>query len=258
MRFFEAALRWSDSWLVLARLCLALLVLGASQPRRSAAVPRAKTAPDRVRIPAGAFVRGSNVGEEDERPERKETLPAYRIDRTEVTVAMYAACVAAKRCKAPTGLDLADTSLGKRPVTGVDWEDARAFCKYAGGRLPTEAEWEKAARGDSGRIFPWGEGPDCKLGNWGSYDNEGPCAGTSPGHPVDVGGYPGGASVYGVLDLAGNVWEWTADAYSEDKQRRVVKGGSCCSYFVPPRAANRNAWAPDYRDSDLGFRCASR
>jgi formylglycine-generating enzyme required for sulfatase activity len=243
---------------VFARLCFASLVLGAGLSARSNAAPRAKIVPDRVRIPAGAFVRGSNVGEEDERPERKESLPSYRMDRTEVTVAMYAVCVGAKRCKAPVGVELGDAVIAKRPITGVNWDDARNFCKFAGGRLPTEAEWEKAARGDAGRVFPWGAEADCKLGNWGCFDNEGPCAGFAPGHPVDVGGYPAGASPYGVLDLAGNVWEWTADAYSEDEQRRVVKGGSCCSYFVPPRAANRNAWAPDYRDSDLGFRCVSR
>jgi len=75
---------------------------------------------------------------------------------------------------------------------------------------------------------------------------------------VRVGSYPTGASVYGVLDLGGNVWEWVADKYDDDPGRRVVRGGSCCSYFVGPRAANRNAWAPEHRDADLGFRCAGK
>ena len=79
----------------------------------------------------------------------------------------------------------------------------------------------------------------------------------NPGHPVAVGRYPTGASPYGALDLGGNVWEWVADKYDDDPGRRVVRGGSCCSYFVGPRAANRNAWAPEHRDADLGFRCAA-
>ena len=128
----------------------------------------------------------------------------------------------------------------------------------------------------------------CDRANWGNFDGEGPCAATNPGHPVAVGQYPGGASPYGVLDLGGNVWEWVADRYDDDASaiapepqpprrsrgaardrtsrggarlahgdRRIVRGGSCCSFFVGPRAANRNAWAADHRDFDLGFRCAA-
>ena len=224
--------------------------------------------PDRVVIPAGAFTQGSTKGDEDERPARKVTLKAFAIDRTEVTRDEYAACVAAKRCKAPQHQEEQkeqkeqkekdDTAAAdpKLPVTGVDWNDAQAYCKFAGARLPTEAEWEKAARGDDGREYPWGNDADCARGNWGSFEGEGPCADKNPGHPVAVGQYPSGASPYGVLDLGGNVWEWVADKYDEDPKRRVVRGGSCCSYFVGPRAANRNAWAPQHRDADLGFRCA--
>jgi len=210
--------------------------------------------PDRVLIPAGVFTQGSTRGDEDERPARKVTLKAFSIDRTEVTRGDYAACVEAKRCKAPPHDDAAADP--KLPMTDVDWSDAQAFCKFAGARLPTEAEWEKAARGEDGREYPWGNDADCARGNWGSFEGEGPCAGKNPGHPVAVGQYPTGASPYGVLDLGGNVWEWVADKYDEDPKRRVVRGGSCCSYFVGPRAANRNAWAPQHRDGDLGFRCA--
>ena len=113
-----------------------------------------------------------------------------------------------------------------------------------------------AARGTDGREYPWGNDADCARANWGSYEGEGPCAGKNPGRPVPVGRYAAGASPYGVLDLGGNVWEWVADKYDEDPTRRVVRGGSCCSYFVGPRAPNRNAWAPGHRDGDLGFRCA--
>jgi formylglycine-generating enzyme required for sulfatase activity len=224
--------------------------------------------PDRVRVAAGPFVRGSTRGADDERPVRTVTLSSFLIDRTEVTQAMYARCVAAGRCQLPRmGTKLQeDPDL---PMTNVSWHEARTFCAYAAGRLPTEAEWEKAARGSDGREFPWGDQPDCSRANWGNFAGEGPCAGSkNPGQPVAVGRYPSGASPYGVLDLAGNVWEWVEDRYGaswdgerdaggDDQPRRVVRGGSCCSYFVSPRAANRNGWAPEHRDADLGFRCAA-
>jgi formylglycine-generating enzyme required for sulfatase activity len=216
---------------------------------------------DRVVIPGGAFTQGSTQGDEDERPVRKVVVKTFAIDRTEVTRGEYAACIAAGKCKPPPGppapvpAGADDVKLPKVPVTGVDWNEAQAFCRFAGGRLPTEAEWEKAARGTDGREYPWGNDADCGRANWGNFEGEGPCAGKNPGHPVPVGQYPSGASPYGVLDLGGNVWEWVADKYDDEPGRRVVRGGSCCSYFVGPRAANRNAWAPEHRDGDLGFRC---
>jgi serine/threonine-protein kinase len=209
----------------------------------------------RVLVPAGPFTRGSTRGADDERPVKVTTLPAFRIDRTEVTRAMYGRCVAARRCKPLAGALASEPNL---PITNVNWSEARAFCAFAGGRLPSEDEWEKAARGGDGREFPWGKDLDCTRANWGSFENEGPCAGKNPGKPVDVGSYPQGASPFGVLDMAGNVWEWVADKYDRDPSRRVVRGGSCCSYFVEPRAANRNAWDPSFRDGDLGFRCVSQ
>jgi formylglycine-generating enzyme required for sulfatase activity len=218
----------------------------------AAATQAGRAGHDRVAIPGGPFTQGSTRGEEDERPARKVTLKAFAIDRTEVTRGDYAACVDAGRCK-PSG-DKTD-GQAKLPVTGVDWTDGQAYCKFAGGRLPTEAEWEKAARGTDGREYPWGNELDCTRANWGNFEGEGPCAGKNPGHPVAVGQYPSGASPYGVLDMGGNVWEWVADKYDQDPGRRVVRGGSCCSFFVGPRAPNRNAWAPDHRDGDLGFRC---
>jgi formylglycine-generating enzyme required for sulfatase activity len=220
----------------------------------AAAVP-ARARRDRVLIPAGPTVHGSTRGADDERPAEPRRLAAFKIDRTEVTRGMYARCVAARRCP-KSKVDLqTDPEL---PMINVDWHEARAFCTFAGGRLPTEAEWEKAARGEDGREFPWGNQPDCARGNWGNFEGEGPCAGTNPGRPVAVGKYPEGASPFGVLDLAGNVWEWVEDRYDVEPDRRVVRGGSCCSYFVAPRSANRNAWDPRHRDADLGFRCAGR
>ena len=229
-----------------------LLIAAAALCLAAGRAPQA----DRVVVPGGPFTQGSTRGDEDERPARKVTLKAFAIDRTEVTRADYAACVAAKRCKPVPHEPAAATADPKLPVTGVDWNDAQTYCRFAGARLPTEAEWEKAARGEDGREYPWGNDADCARGNWGSFEGEGPCADKNPGRPVPVGQYPSGASPYGVLDLGGNVWEWVADKYDEDPKRRVVRGGSCCRYFVGPRAPNRNAWAPQHRDTDLGFRCA--
>jgi formylglycine-generating enzyme required for sulfatase activity len=235
---------------------LILTMVAPSGWRPAAAAARVPV--DRVPVPAGPFVQGSNRGDDDERPARTRTLPAFVIDRTEVTRSAYAACVAAHRCK-PVPRELAGPpgADGTLPVTNVSWFDARDFCAFAGGRLPTEAEWEKAARGADGREFPWGPDAACERANWGNFEGEGPCAGRAPGFPVAVGRYADGASPYGALDMAGNVWEWVADKFDEDPSRRAVRGGSCCSYFVPPRAANRNAWAPEYRGGDLGFRCAA-
>jgi len=213
---------------------------------------------ERVPVSEGKFIRGSAHGDEDERPVRNQTVPAFFIDKTEVTRMAYATCVKARRCRpVPAAMAGPPGTDGEVPVTGVSWFDARDFCAFARGRLPSEAEWEKAARGTDGREFPWGGEALCDHANWGSFDGEGPCAGQNPGFPVAVGRYPAGVSPYGALDMAGNVWEWVADSYDEDPRRRVVRGGSCCSYFVPPRAPNRNAWAPVYRDRDLGFRCVA-
>jgi formylglycine-generating enzyme required for sulfatase activity len=239
----------------MAGMLLMGVVLFADTALHHAGAGSASFKPDRVLIPAGPFSRGSTRGADDERPVAVHTLPAFRIDRTEVTREMYAKCVSAHRCRA---LDLNLAEDAQLPVTQVSWQEARDFCAFAQARLPTEDEWEKAARGSDGREYPWGQELDCSHANWGNFENEGPCAGKNPGKPVEVGSYPQGKSPYGVLDMAGNVWEWTADKYDRDPSRKVVRGGSCCSYFVEPRAANRNAWDPNHRDGDLGFRCVSR
>lgn len=221
---------------------------------------------EQVAIPAGTFVMGDDAGEADERPAHRVRLSAYSIDRDEVTVARYRACVAAKRCAPPGGPQGGDDA----PASWVSHRDAAAYCAFAGGRLPTEAEWERAARGTDGRSFPWGAEPDCARANFGNYQGEGRCP-NNPGVPVRVGSYPGGAAPSGARDLAGNVWEWVADLYDPRYyarspaadppgplrgERRVVRGGACCSMFGLPRSANRLAFPPDYRDDDIGFRCA--
>ena len=155
--------------------------------------------------------------------------------------------------------------MDKLPVTGVSWNDADAFCKWRGQRLPTEAEWEKAARGPKGLEFPWGNEWDAKRTNTG--DNEEWEDGVAP-----VGAYKDNASPYGIYDLSGNAWEWTADWYepyagstykSEDfgRKHKVIRGGGgglghyAISYFF--RGATRHYAAPDMQAEDVGFRCVS-
>ena len=217
-----------------------------------------------VRILGGSFVMGGGP-EADEQPRRTVVVATFSIDADEVTRAEYGACVVAGACQAAAGAR-ADDATSKLPVTGVSWSDADTYCKWNNKRLPTEAEWERAARGTDGRTYPWGETLDCARGNFGNYDGEGRCP-HNPGRPVAVGSYGGGE----LHDLAGNVWEWVADWYDaryyrrapstnprgpRHGERRVVRGGACCSMFGLPRASNRNAFPPDYRDDDLGFRCA--
>ncbi|MBK8481416.1 MAG: formylglycine-generating enzyme family protein [Proteobacteria bacterium] len=242
---------------------------------------RARAAPPPLGVPiaSGWFVRGSATGDADERPPRRLWLEAFAIDRFEVTRGRYAGCVRSGRCRPP---QVYDGPRGENlPVVGVSWEDASAYCAWRGGRLPTEAEWERAARGSTPRVYPWGDALRCDRANFGNFAGDGLCAGKNPGHVVAVGSYPRGASPEGVLDLAGNVWEWVADAYGPYDQRvvrnprgpakprpgaeaadglgrqtRVVRGGSCCSYFSLPRTSNRLHFPPDYVDVDLGFRCA--
>src|SRR5262249_59385094 len=118
-------------------------------------------------------------------------------------------------------------------------------------------EGEKAGGGTEGRGFAGGDTADCARANYGTWAGEGPCAPVHPGRPEPVGRYPQGASPYGALDLAGNVWEWVDALYPGSLGgRRVLRGGSCCSTFLEPRAANRVGYDPNYRDADIGFRCA--
>jgi formylglycine-generating enzyme required for sulfatase activity len=156
-------------------------------------------------------------------------------------------------------------------VVGVSWLDAATYCRFVGRRLPTEAEWEKAARGTDGRRFPWGNDEDCDAANYGNFQGEGACEGRNPGRPIVVGSRPRGRGPSGADDLGGNVWEWVQDWYAFDYysraprrnptgprsgEGRVLRGGACCSMFVLPRAANRLRFDPSYRDGDIGFRCA--
>jgi eukaryotic-like serine/threonine-protein kinase len=151
-------------------------------------------------VPEGEFLMGSEEGDSDESPEHTVYLDAYWIYKNEVTNKQYRACIEAGECVG----DINFYNENDHPVKFVDWYEADAYCTWAGGRLPTEAEWEKAARGHDGRAYPWGEiSPTCALAQFRACNYQ-----TKP-----VGSFPEGASPYGALDMAGNVWEWVADWY---------------------------------------------
>jgi formylglycine-generating enzyme required for sulfatase activity len=225
-------------------------------------------------IPAGAFLMGSGQNEPgaqaDEKPQRTIYLDEYWIDLTEVTNAMYARCVRSGACDEPAQRSsntrlfyYRDERYANYPVIHVSWQDAQAYCQWAGRRLPTEAEWEKAARGPDGLTYPWGElRPDGSLVN---FDQR-------VGDTTPVGYYPAGASPYGVLDMAGNVAEWVADWYAADfydqapavnpfgpaaGEYRVLRGGSWFSPARAVRAAFRVWNLPDLGYDSSGFRCAA-
>jgi formylglycine-generating enzyme required for sulfatase activity len=195
----------------------------------------------------------------DERPPARVRVEAFWIDHVEVTNARYDACVQAGACTLPAGPAFGDATKADHPVTIVSWAQAAAYCRWAGKRLPTEAEWEKAARGDDGRRYPWGSGFEPERLNAGYT------AGTAA-----VGSHPGGVSTHGVLDMAGNVWEWTASLYRpypydpgdgrEDpaaRGARVNRGGSWYYGAWHARTSYRATADHIYRRiADLGFRCA--
>ena len=224
--------------------------------------------PQKVNIPAGLFVMGS-TGEQikatveecnrsegncrtdwfdSEKPLHSVWLNGFGIGKYEVTNAEYRQCVSAGVC-APAGHDISDNNIvfdkrffdDRRPVVGVTWIDAMTFCAWVGGRLPTEEEWEKAARGADARRYPWGDVFEIDRANLGS------------GHPSEVGSYPGGASTYGVMDMAGNAIEWTATAVGD---HYILRGGSWLTYPFRGRVTDRGTrLAPEFANYDIGLRC---
>jgi formylglycine-generating enzyme required for sulfatase activity len=202
-----------------------------------------------------------------ESPAHKVNLGAYWIDKTEVTHAQYGRCVGAGACPSPACAPGDNPSTyPDQPVVCVTRDNALAYCQWAGARLPTEAEWEKAARGLDGRTFPWGnDAPDCAKANFSSA--EGLCVGS----PASVGTYLEGASPYGALDMAGNVWEWVGDRYAagyyavsppenpqgpEAGEGWVLRGGSWAGSSTGLRSAFRNLGGLSLRSDNIGFRCA--
>lgn len=222
-----------------------------------------------ILIPEGNFSMGSNSGDDDERPIHSIYLDAFYIDKFEVTNALYQDCVNAGVCKPPVqagsytrGSYYGNSQYDDFPVVYVDWNMANAYCTWRGASLPTEAQWEKAARGTDERTYPWGRGADCQKANYQGCIN-----GTT-----QAGSYESGQSPYGVYDMAGNVWEWVADWYSAEYYRssppsnptgldagraRVLRGGSWNRDPYNLRTSNRVNYAPIYYNFDAGFRCAS-
>ena len=261
-----------------------------------------------VQVLGGEFLMGARADERRaidwEKPLHIVNLDSYWIDRTEVSNAMFAAFVAASSYvtdaekagvsyltsgdgrtetagadwQHPTGPSSGIAGVENHPVMHVSWNDAAAYCAWAGRRLPTEAEWEKAARGIDGRFYPWGDEFDSSLVNaddedqFDEYSVECSPAGcdgfdvTSP-----VGSFEKGASPYGVLDMAGNLWEWVGDYYDEayfskspadnpqgpsDGERRVLRGGSWMNNDWDMRTSYRYGREADHHSDRLGFRCA--
>ena len=232
---------------------------------------------EQVYVPAGEFSMGSNDGDSDELPVHEVVLDGYWIDKYEVTKAQYAVFLNEMGNRSEGGLTWLDAEddaqifkmdgiwqaeavSRKQPVVEVTWYGAAAYCEWAGRRLPSEAEWEKAARGRDGRTYPWGENISCEYAQYTDCDDK----------PFAVGSLQMGVSPYGALDMAGNVWEWTGSQYEDypfepDDGReelnsfssRVLRGGSWASSGMNVRSANRLVYFPNFTNGDLGFRCAS-
>ena len=250
-------------------------------------------ATEMVRIPAGNFIQGSTVDQvndahescaevddqcwrpalDDEIPRHEVYLDEFYIDRYEVSNAQYDECIKAGFCYAPlllssnTRSSYFDNSRhADYPIIYVTWYDADRYCRWAGKRLPTEAEWEKAARGPNGMLWPWGDFFNPDMGNIRPGGVAPDTRDTTP-----VGLYPEGTSPYGVMDMVGNVWEWVVDWYDESYyqvspnwnpqgpasgEKRVICGGSWNSNIGSARAASRAGAPPDGQYFDIGFRCA--
>jgi len=219
-----------------------------------------------VLVPAGEFLMGSDPKRDsqassDEQPQFRLNLPAYYIGLYPVTNRQYIRFLADSRYGQGGGSRLNEARYADHPVVDVTWDDANAYAKWAGLRLPSEAEWEKAARGTDGRIYPWGDAwatDRCRFdGNKGSEQT---CA---------VWEYPSGTSPYGALNMSGNVWEWCADWWDDDAYKRyanegykppttgsyrVFRGGSWFHVAGFCRSGDRNYGVPSYRHDCYGFR----
>ncbi|MBI3076668.1 MAG: SUMF1/EgtB/PvdO family nonheme iron enzyme [Deltaproteobacteria bacterium] len=268
-------------WRCGVALVLLLLTTASSPaPAGPAASETPPAAPDPVpmiQVPGGPFLMGTPPAEvaemvkwckaqagafqcdslyADEMPQRSVPAPGFWLDRHEVTNTQYRRFMSATGERAPAFWKDPRFNADQYPVVGVTWENAAAYCRWAGKRLPTEAEWEKAARGPRGLRYPWGD----------SF---------VPGHAnvqgrglTPVESFPAGASPYGILDLAGNVWEWTQDAPEQSNMTlrsrkgiepvplKMLKGGGWGTIPLHARPAFRNALWQGYQNALIGFRCA--
>jgi formylglycine-generating enzyme required for sulfatase activity len=218
-------------------------------------------------VPVGPFMMGSSMGDADEQPVHRVYVETFFMDKYQVSVGQYAKFLDATSQEAPPDWTTMNRSqYQKRPIVNVDWMDADAYCTWAGKRLPTEAEWEKAARGTDGRTYPWGNEYPTKFfanvsqENWNNH-----------GALTPVGTFENGKSPYGIYDMAGNVWAWVSDWYDPDYyqsspsqnptgppwgESKVIRGGSWGSGPEALRSADREIHSPSFRGLGTGFRCA--
>jgi len=264
----------------------------AQTPKKKAEPPkpahkieaRGKDNRDMALVPAGPFLRGSKagVGTDEERPQKTITVKGFWIDKLEVTVADWEKCMKSGPCgndkfyrkykvkkKRPEPCNYGQPERGRHPINCVSWHGARAYCKWADKRLPTEAEWEKAARGTDGRLFPWGNAKaNCTRACMVEKSMFG--CGSRTSCPVGERGFLG-ESPYGAFDMAGNVYEWVADNYTRTyfqdaptenpfndtrSNQKPVRGGAYSSDEAGVRAAKRSGFDAVDRISFVGFRCA--
>ena len=262
---------------------------------------------DMILVPAGEFTMGDpagGVGFPDEQPQRRVYISSFFLDRLEITNRDYVAFVQATGHRSPAHSNPVLTlwenrqplpGIDDHPVVNVSWEDAAAYCRWAGKRLPTEAEWEKAARGTDGRRYPWGDEWDFTRANsasywanrtvefrsgaeWDAFWLKGEGAQLSRKHGVKgevltmpVGSFLDGTSPYGALDMAGNVAEWVADWFNPNYYRdapltdppgpergavKAMRGGSWLKPAASLRTSDRDWGTMDSRPSGTGFRCA--
>jgi formylglycine-generating enzyme required for sulfatase activity len=225
-------------------------------------------------VPAGIFIMGSDnaAGPADQKPLHMVNLDTYYIDKYEVTNANYKACVDAGICRLPAQFDsqthasyFGNSQFDNYPVIYVDWNMSKAYCEWRGTRLPTEAEWEKAARGTDGRTYPWGNTENnCEKANHMG------CVGDTS----RVGSYEAGKSPYGVYDMVGNIWEWMADFYDasyygllpqnvldplgpNNGETHAMRGTSWHPYDYEVKVTRRGNRFPTELSNIFGFRCAS-
>ena len=280
-----------------AALLLSWLGLGHSvspaAAEEAATEEATMSTPDRsgmVRIPAGRFWYGCKEQfdedcDPDEQPGRWIEFPEFWIDRTEVTVEAFHSCAFARVCsteglRMPFWKDEERPSWAwacnwgkegrdKHPINCVDWNQAKTYCEWAGKRLPSEEEWERAARGTDGWKYPWGNAGYGEAGRVANIADE-TLAQEKPRWPAAEGyddgfyttapveSFPAGSSPEGAQDMLGNVWEWTSSWSDANLEYRVARGGSWSNAPELARASNRYRFNPAYRGETFGFRCASR
>jgi formylglycine-generating enzyme required for sulfatase activity len=247
-------------------LCIATIALLACSTETKP--PQTNDGAPMVRVPAGEFLMGA-ASLDNDGPDHRVKLSEFWIDTYEVTNARYALCVSADKCSPPARTSsntrssyYGDTRFENFPVVLISWYDADMFCKWAGKHLPTEAQWEKAARGTDGRFYPWGNKFDPARVNStlnGFLDT------------VAVGTYPDGVSPYGAHDMSGNVWEWVGDWFDERYyydspaenpqgpklgREKGVRGGGYGVYDAVMRTTYRRSVLPEREFVFIGFRCA--